>query len=81
MGQFDQVEALNPPIPIHSGEVIGYLGDYERSNHVYMELWLENIDFFDNPKGDKRLFDALTLRERIPAKKSMEPAGQSVRLY
>ena len=80
VGKFDQVEVLNPPMPIHSGEVIGYPGDYQRGNEVHMELWLENIDFFDNPKGDKRLSDALTLPQGIPAQKSSAPTGQSLRL-
>ena len=80
VGVFDEIAVIDPPLPVHSGEVIGYPGDYQRSRHLHMELWLENIDFFDNPKGDKQLADSLTLPEGTPAKKATGVAGSVVTL-
>lgn len=67
-GTFDSIKALNPPIKVSRGQVIGFPGDHESQNIVHMELWLKDISFFDNPAKDVKYDIKTSLPTGIPAK-------------
>lgn len=67
-GKFDSIEVFKEPIPIYSGDVIGYPGNHEKQNIVHMELWLDNIDFFKNSEKDQQYEDKVDLPSGLTTK-------------
>ena len=49
-GDLDRIVVPNPPIPIRSGDVLGYPSEHD----LHTEEWLDAIDFLDNPKQQEK---------------------------
>lgn len=70
-GKFDEIEVFSEPLPIYKGDVLGYPGSQEKQGVIHVECWLDNVDFFENPKSDTQYEDAVDLPSGVPAKEQI----------